>query len=348
MPSIETPPSSAPPSPPIKVRTGRFGELEEHELIHLLDSLDDERARARFRESIYISFIICAALAWFIFYGPQVLFHQPRLVNPADILKQRDKEMTYLNMPKDLPKATPRKPTKALSDQDHVQQTPHPTLDKKTLEQLQAQHPAGPPTPAPQPAPQAAQPTPQQAAPQQQPPPAPLPQHAAQQPDIIDAPRPSPNRPNFNQPSQSASDSIRQATQGALANRGSGGYGANAPTAHGGNMGSTEILSDTMGGDFGPYLNRILSDIKRNWDPLIPEEARYPLNKQGETYIRFTIGKDGKILDMHLDDSTHDVAIDKSCWSAIKAEGQFPPLPTQFKGPNLELRIHFLVNKQPY
>ena len=52
MPSLETPPNSAPPTQPIKVRTGRFGELEEHELIHLLDSLDDERAKARFRESI--------------------------------------------------------------------------------------------------------------------------------------------------------------------------------------------------------------------------------------------------------------------------------------------------------
>ena len=37
MPSLETPPNSAPPTQPVKVRTGRFGELEEHELIHLLD-----------------------------------------------------------------------------------------------------------------------------------------------------------------------------------------------------------------------------------------------------------------------------------------------------------------------
>ncbi len=43
-------------------------------------------ARARFRESIYISFIFCVALAWLICYGPQVLFHQPRLINPADVL----------------------------------------------------------------------------------------------------------------------------------------------------------------------------------------------------------------------------------------------------------------------
>src|SRR5277367_3863845 len=69
----------AAPTQPLKVRTGRYGELEEHELIHLLDSLDDERARARFRESIYISVIIYLGIVWFLFYGPRVLFHQPKL-----------------------------------------------------------------------------------------------------------------------------------------------------------------------------------------------------------------------------------------------------------------------------
>src|SRR6201985_3987841 len=108
MPSIETPPSPAPPSPPVKVRTGRFGELEEHELIHLLDSLDDERSKARFRESIYISVIIYLGIIWFLFYGPRVLFHQPRLISPVDVLKERDKQLTFLDTPKDLSRLTPK------------------------------------------------------------------------------------------------------------------------------------------------------------------------------------------------------------------------------------------------
>src|SRR6185437_6898745 len=110
MPPVETPPTSAPPSPPSKVRTGRVGELDEHELIHLLDSLDDERSRARFRESVYISLIVYLALAWFLFYGPRVLFHQPRVINPMDVLKERDKNITYLNTPKDIAKALAHKP----------------------------------------------------------------------------------------------------------------------------------------------------------------------------------------------------------------------------------------------
>lgn len=347
MPSLDTPPSSAPPNPPIKVRTGRFGELEEHELIHLLDALDDERSKARFRESIYISILVYVAIGWFLFYGPRVLFHQPRLINPVDVLKDRDKQLTFLNTPKDLAKSLPPKSSKVISDKDRTQQTTHPTLDKKTLQQLQAMRKAGAPAPpAPAPAARPAPPPPQQ----QQPAPTPLPQHPPQQPQqaLADAPRPAPTKPSFSTPNQSAGDFVRQAAEQAAHEHGQGGdYGQNAPVAHQGANTGVEVLSDTLGVDFGPYLRRILGDIRRTWIPLIPEEARPPLNKQGETLIRFTIMPDGRIAAMNLDGSSQDTAIDRAAWGGITGVGQFPPLPPGFKGPNLELRIDFLVNKTP-
>lgn len=351
MPSLETPPNSAPPSSPNRVRTNRYGDLEEHELIHLLDALDDERARARFREAVYISIIIWLAIGWFIFYGPQVIFHQPRLINPADVLKDRDKQLTYLDMPKDIGKELPKKPSNVISDKDRVQQTAKPTIDRKTLEQLQAMRKSGAPgdataPPTPQaPAPQPAAPQPQQQV--QQPPPQPLPQHPPQQ-AVVEAPRPAPTKPNFGNPSLSAGDAIRQAAQEAAQNRGQGGdYGANVPVEHQGMNTGVDVLSDTMGVDFNPYLRRILRQIYITWLPLIPEEARPPLNKQGETLIRFSILPDGSIGSMHLDGSTQDQAIDKAAWGSIIGVGQFPPLPKEFHGPNLELRIHYLVNKRP-
>src|SRR3978361_2169917 len=147
MPSLETPPNSAPPTQPVKVRTGRYGELEEHELIHLLDSMDDERAKARFRESIYISILVYVAIGWFLFYGPRVLFHQPRLISPTDVLKERDKQLTFLDAPKDLSRLTPK--PKAVPQKSHTQQ-----LDQKTLQQLRAMRKAEAPPPGPaQPAP---------------------------------------------------------------------------------------------------------------------------------------------------------------------------------------------------
>ena len=348
MPSLETPPNSAPPTPPLKVRTSRYGDLEEHELIHLLDALDDERSKARFRESVYISIIIWLAIGWFVLYGPQVIFHQPRLINPADVLKQRDKEMTFLDMPKDIGKQLPKKPSNVMSDKDRVQQTAKPTIDKKTLEQLQAMRKAGAPgatAPAPTPQPPAPQPAQQQQQQAQQPP-APLPQHPPQQQAMVEGPRPAPTKPNFGSQSMSAGDAIRQAAQ-AAARGGGGDYGASIPVQHQGLNTGVDILSDTMGVDFNPYLRRILHDIYVTWLPLIPEEARPPLNKQGETLIRFSILPDGRIGAMRLDGSTQDQALDRAAWGSITGVGQFPPLPKEFHGPNLELRIHYLVNKRP-
>jgi TonB family protein len=106
-----------------------------------------------------------------------------------------------------------------------------------------------------------------------------------------------------------------------------------------------EILTDTQGVDFGPYVRKALAIIKKNWIPLIPEEARPPANMQGETLIRFSILADGRISAMHLDGSSQHTNIDRAAWGAITAVGQFAALPTEFKGSQLELRIDFLTNR---
>ena len=163
----------------------------------------------------------------------------------------------------------------------------------------------------------------------------------------MDAPTAQPTKPNFNNQS-SAGNNIQSALSSAARNRGSD-LGGDIPSRRSNplNVGGAEVLTQTDY-DFNPYVHRILRDIKRNWDPLIPTEAEAPLYKQGESYIRFTILADGTIKDasMHLDGSTHDEAINRSCWGSITSEGQFPPLPKDFHGPELELRIHFLVNKE--
>jgi len=316
---------SQPLQPVMKIRTNRFGELDEHELVRLLDTIEDERARGRFRESIYISVFFWLAVAWFIFYGPRVLWHAPLLINPADVLKQR--EVTQLNAP-----VLPHVPRPT------AKQTPK--VDNQTMKRLQAARPAAP-EPAPPPA-AAAPTTPAPAAPQ---PTAPLPPPTRAASPIPEAPLPSaPTRPSFNTNTGSPGENIQSAV-GKVA-RGRSGNGTEFSASPSNPLGGgVDILSDTQGVDFDPYLRRIIADIKRNWLPLIPEEARPPISKQGEDYIRFTILPDGNIGAMYPDGSTHDVAIDHSCWSAITSEGQFPPLPSQFHGPKLELRIHFLVNK---
>lgn len=349
---VETPPN-APPE--LRSRKGRrYEEMERHELLHLIDEVDDERARARFRESIYISVIVWLVLAWFFLYGPKVLFHQGNMITVVDALKQRDKELRYLDLPPDVSAKLPKKPTDVISDKDRVAQTKNPTLDKKTLQQLEAMKRAAPPAPtqappapqqqaAPSPAPQPQQaPQPQVAQqPQQQPlPTSPLPQHP-QQTAALDAPK-----PNFNTNRAATTgfgNLVKQAAQAARSG-GGGDYGANATPQHPGLQAGAEILSDTMGVDFGPYMRRLKQDIQRNWDPLIPESVRPPILKQGVTGIRFVILPDGRIGNILLETKSGDVALDKAAWGAITGEGQFPPLPKEFKGPYLELRCGFFYN----
>lgn len=161
-------PPSPQPTGPVRIRTSRYGELDERELVHILDSIEDELARRRFRESLYISFFLCVALAWVVLYGPRYLWHAPQLVSPAEVLKNR--EMIALNAPV-LPHPVP-----------HIA----PKVDTKTLEHLREERPTPPapveaPTPAPTPTP----------APAAAAPPAPTPAPAPAAP-LPAAPKPAP------------------------------------------------------------------------------------------------------------------------------------------------------------
>jgi outer membrane biosynthesis protein TonB len=310
---------------PIKLASGRFAELDEHELIHLLDSIDDELSKARFRESIYISTIFCLALAWFIFYGPRILFHQPEYKDLISAMKEHDKQITYL----ETPHVAPRPPARDVPD-------------RKTLQQLQ-QQPRTTPTAPSEPQPQAP-PPPEQAhtaAPPVAQPALPLPSapKPAQAP-LVDAPAPN---PTISQNSSSPHDAMQNLLRGARS--GSGADHAPSPGSSAGPLqaGAT-ILSDTMGVDFSEYMRKLHHDIQRNWDPLIPEEVQAPLMKKGIVGIRFTILPDGKVGGMTLEFKSGDVALDKAAWYAITSEGTFPPLPREFHGPQLELRVGFYYN----
>ena len=316
-----------------KIRTGRFGELEEHELVHLLDSIEDERARARFRESIYISVFFWMVVVWVLLYGPRYLWHAPKLLDPMAVLKDRE-QLTRLNAPVIRPRPAPGPKGE-------------PKVDNHTLEKLRAATAAKAPTPAPAPAPVATAPNPAPSPAAPPPPPAPTPQPSRTPPPIVaDAPTPqAPTRPNFSTPG-TASDAMRSAINGVAHDRGGGGPMGISGTPHGTGAGAgVDILSDTQGVNFNPYIQKILREIYEQWIPLLPDETRPPISKTGTTLIRFTILPDGRVSAMNLDGSTHDDAINKAAWGSINAVGQFPPLPKEFHGPNLELRIDFEVLK---
>jgi outer membrane biosynthesis protein TonB len=349
MPTTEVPtsPPGRPPERLFRRKRVRYEELGSDELLHLIDRLEDERSRARLREGIWISLIAHLILFWFLLYGPRLLGHQPHVVNPADALKNKD--LTYLDLPPDALKEIKPQAQAPPSDKNRIAQSDHPVLDRKTLQQLQAMRRAGPPLPTPtppQPPPAQQQQQQAQAQPQRpQPPTQPLqPTQQAQ----LEAPTPAPTQPNFNNGPATAGDAIRQALQGAARNPSpsSGDYGANAPSQHPAMKAGADILSDTMGVDFGPYMSRIIQDTYRSWLPIIPESARPPLDKQGKVGIRFKIYPDGSVKQMILEFPSGDVSLDRAAWGGITGAG-YPPLPREFKGPFLELRFGFYYNLDP-
>src|SRR5712671_3535338 len=114
--------------------------------------------------------------------------------------------------------------------------------------------------------------------------------------------------------------------------------------------GGIEILSDTMGVDFDPYMKRLRYRIQNHWDALIPPVALPPVNKSGTVTIEFAITRDGAIRGMKLINSSGSVALDQAAWHGITEAVALPTLPLEFKGDYLRLRCNFVYNpptKQP-
>lgn len=105
--------------------------------------------------------------------------------------------------------------------------------------------------------------------------------------------------------------------------------------------GVVEILSDTQGVDFGPYVNAVVQTVRKHWFSLIPESAK---TKKGKLAIEFAITKDGRLADMRLVARSGDKDLDRPAWDGIKNSDPFLPLPTDFKGPFIALRLRFYYN----
>ena len=358
MPTLETPPNPPPLAPidkpaekPARIRSAHFGEMEQHELVKLLDSLEDDRSKSQFRESIYISIFLYLLVFWFLLYGPRL--HTPRVV-PIATHKTED-QLTSLAVPSDLRKFLNKNPTPPSprpapipAPRPEPRPTPQPRVETKPVQPAPKPVPRATPAPTPTPAPVQPTPTPRPVTPTPVQPRAALPSAPSPRPapaNIPDAPAPSRNtgRPNFDT-SGTAGDSVADAARNAL--RGGGGGVPGPPVGKAGIGTGYQILSDTQGFDFEPYIRRLLAIIRAAWIPLLPQETYPPLSKQGTTLIRFGISKDGTLLQPHLDGTSGDRAIDLAAWGSIQANGKFPPLPAGFPGPELDLRIQFEVNRQ--
>lgn len=348
------------PSPPI---TGSLDIVETTPALFL--QLQDQITRSRMREAFWISVVVHLFMVIF-------LVNSPRLMNrgrPVAVISARDlmhdKELTYLELPADEQKVTKRPDTNVISDKNRIATSKNPTIDRKTLQELRDSARPGAPghgAAAARPSPATPPPTPPASGQAAQ---ASQPTTAQQQPGQAGGLSPAQNTQTqaklesppmagsgakgaFNIP-MSAGSSIAAATRAAAASRGGSGgaggdYGMGIPRAQGQVQSNLDILSDTMGVDFGPYLSRVLHDVRLNWYNLIPEVARAPIMKKGKVSIEFAIMKDGSVQAMHLVSPSGDISLDRAAWGGITGSNPFPPLPNEFGGKYLALRFHFYYN----
>ena len=315
---------------------------------HLLIQLQDDLARSRKREAIWISVIVHLVLfivAWNFTFIEKFVGWRTAVVVPVDSMK--DKNVTVLALPPDAQKLARKPNTNVMSDKNRVATARHPDLDVKELRKILATPPPGAPglrgPQAAQPPQQAAQnqPTPQQPQGQAQP----RPQFESNQTAELQAPPRPKNDFSKYGGGMSAGSAIQQAAQAAAARRGGGGgqegdFGLGTGR-RGRPVGALDILSDTQGWDYAPYIERVVQEVRAHWYELIPESAEM---KKGKLAIEFAITREGSVVNMHLVATSGDVALDRAAWGGINGSNPFQPLPNEFKGPYLELRFRFYYN----
>lgn len=322
----------------------RDGELH----LLLADLLhEDEIDHYRRREAAWISAVVHVVIILLLLFAPKWIPAHRAVIVPL----QSREDTTFIELPPDQLKVQAPK-TNRISDQNRIAQTrtPSPTRDelRKLLDARQPGRPArvtAPPAPAQPPVEQAAQqPQTEQQTPAQTTPPTQTTQTAK-----MEAPVPSRPKSPFalHAPGTTVSDAIHEiASEGRPVTRipfGGGEYGSGIrPKVD--TRGDLEILSDTLGVDFGPYLKRLRQTVQDHWDQLIPQSAMPPEMKKGIVTIEFAILKDGSISGLRVISGSGDVALDRAAYGAITYAVPLPHLPAQFGGDYLLLRAKFFYN----
>jgi TonB family protein len=81
------------------------------------------------------------------------------------------------------------------------------------------------------------------------------------------------------------------------------------------------------------YIALMIDLIRRSWS----EKAEV----SGQTIIKFTILRDGRITEPALEKSSGYTALDLNAQRAVTITRQLPPLPAAFSNPTLTVHLNF-------
>lgn len=102
-----------------------------------------------------------------------------------------------------------------------------------------------------------------------------------------------------------------------------------------------QILSDTRDVEFTGYIAKFLETLQRNWDSALPESKRE--NDKGAVSILVQVNSDGSVPDADLvfARTSGKKAFDDAAMAAVRMSIPLKPLPPQFRGSYLKMRIGF-------
>jgi TonB family protein len=108
--------------------------------------------------------------------------------------------------------------------------------------------------------------------------------------------------------------------------------------------GLPELRSDPKGVDFTQYLVQVRTKVKRNWLMVIPDAAKR--GRKGVVQVDFAIDRSGVTHGVKIAVPSGVQSFDLAAVAGITASYPFPPLPPEYRGDQIELRMTFTYTQR--
>lgn len=112
---------------------------------------------------------------------------------------------------------------------------------------------------------------------------------------------------------------------------GTGSYNQSGSPGGGGGRAGIDALPEP---DFGPYIAELQRRIKRNWTPPAADRSK-------RVVALFTISRDGRLLNIKLQNSSGTQVADDAAVAAIRLSAPFRPLPAGYRQNSIDVQFIF-------
>ena len=93
--------------------------------------------------------------------------------------------------------------------------------------------------------------------------------------------------------------------------------------------------------EFQPYLEEMHKQISGKWNPPA-------VNKDSEVVLKFTILKNGHVINEEVSQSSGNKEVDESALTALRRSSPLPPLPMSFPRSEVTVNFNFTVKANQY